>query len=803
MTITIGLGAEGTGPTNVTPLKPDGTPVQANIPIPSNITKGIANRITPTLDSVITPKATISPSASSQLPPTVPNPLESFASVNHLWTLASLTPGQYNDPASYRNNPAALGSNIVFASAGRFSGQRVRTYSGTPEYFVNNFTMQSIIAPNAKTGNSNAMGYTFDIFEPYSMGQLLESMQLAAINAGHLSYIGSPFVLRLDMVGYDENGTMLNIIKPKFFTIHFTDVKFKVTEAGSNYKVKAIPYDNIAQSDVYNTSYRDLKLVGGKVGTVEEILRSGERSLVAALNKIEQELLSEGRIGIADIYDIEFPTDSSDIASGSSGVGGSATVNPSSSLKSSIGKKSATSSEADANEIGKASLNFNAASSGHAPFGDPDKVYDEKTGTPDPSKLKIDAKNRSFMFPQETRLTDIITQVIISSDYGQKATQPKNIVDGMVKWFMINVQIELLEMDPKIGDYAKKFTFRVVPYLIHQSVNTNPNSVPDYEPIKPKICKGYNYIYTGQNTNVLKFDIDVNNLFFIGTNSSPEQRTGKTDPNTAGIAEKLYNDQTASLGTAQGASTGLRGRVRKDPSQLSRPSGGSGDTTTQREVSEAFHRAFLSGASADTLTVNLEILGDPYWIVQSGTGNYFSPADKTYPQMTQDNEMNYLQGDVYVYIRFRTPIDLREENGVYQFGSNDMKDTPFSGIFRVTQCDSIFADGTFKQKLTCIRMPGQSADVQDVGKLKSDAENSLAIKIGDYLKPKTSINDGKAQPQKEVTKNANPISATPSMEMPKFNMPGVNKIASSLSNAIPGLDKLSNAVPHSISDIKL
>ena len=41
------------------------------------------------------------------------------------------------------------------------------------------------------------------------------------------------------------------------------------------------------------------------------------------------------------------------------------------------------------------------------------------------------------------------------------------------------------------------------------------------------------------------------------------------------------------------------------------------------------------------------------------------------------------------------------------------------------------------------------------------------------------------------------------MEMPKFNMPGVNKIASSLSNAIPGLDKLSNAVPHSISDIKL
>lgn len=805
MTVTIGLGPESARPTNITPLKPDGTPMQTNITVPSNITKGIANRITPALDSIITPKAVMSPSASSQLPPTIPNPLTDFVSVNHLWTLASLTPGQYNDPASYRNNPAALGDTIVFASAGRFDSQRIRTYSGTPEYFVNNFVMQSIIAPNNKTGNSNAMGYTFDVFEPYSMGQLLESMQNAAIKAGHLSYIGSPFVLRLDMIGYDENGVMLNVIKPKFFTIHFTDVKFKVTEAGSNYKIKAIPYDNLAHSDVYNTAYRDLKLVGGQKGTVEEILKTGERSLIAALNKIEQELLTDGRIGVADIYDIEFPTDSSDIASGSSGSGGSATINPMSVAKMSIGKSGGMMSQSDSNEIGLASLNFNAASGGNAPFGDPDKVYDEKTGVPDPNKLKIDPKNRSFHFPQETKLTDIINQVIISSDYGQKATDPKNIVDGMIKWFMINVQIELLEMDPKIGDYAKKFTFRVVPYLIHQSINTNPNSVPDYEPIKPKICKGYNYIYTGQNTDVIKFDIDVNNLFFIGTNSSPEQHTGKTDPNTAGIAEKLYNDQSASLGTAQGAGTGIRGRIRKDPSQLTRPSGGSGDTTTQREISESFHRAFLTGASADTIIVNLEILGDPYWMVQSGCGNYFSPADKSFPQMTQDNEMNYLQGDVYVYLRFRTPIDMREELGIYQFGSQDMKETPFSGIFRVTQCDSLFNDGQFKQKLTCIRMPGQASDTQDVGKLISDAENSLAIKIGDVLTPSTSINQGLLQPQKELTKNANPLSAASAMELPKFNMPGINKIASELNNAIPGIAKsaLSNVIPHSITDIKL
>jgi hypothetical protein len=46
------------------------------------------------------------------LPALVPNPMEQFASMNVLWTMACLTPQQYNNPSSYRNSPADL-TNII------------------------------------------------------------------------------------------------------------------------------------------------------------------------------------------------------------------------------------------------------------------------------------------------------------------------------------------------------------------------------------------------------------------------------------------------------------------------------------------------------------------------------------------------------------------------------------------------------------------------------------------------------------------------------------------------------------------
>jgi len=53
----------------------------------------------------------------TNLPSIVRNPLEEFASMTPLWTLACLTPAQFNDPRSYRNSTGDL-KHVIFSSGG-------------------------------------------------------------------------------------------------------------------------------------------------------------------------------------------------------------------------------------------------------------------------------------------------------------------------------------------------------------------------------------------------------------------------------------------------------------------------------------------------------------------------------------------------------------------------------------------------------------------------------------------------------------------------------------------------------------
>jgi hypothetical protein len=760
MTVTIGLGEPGVVTMTPMPLSLPGNQVSANVPLPANVSQGIANRITPSFEfqSTETPAATKSPPAGKKVnqeaifPAKVPNVLENFASCTALWTLACISPSQFNDPASYRNSPADFKKFVVFSSAGRFDKQRVNTYNGTPEYYVDNFVMTSKIAPDQQVGNTNIINLSFEVYEPYSMGVLLESLQNAAIKAGYENYIGCPFSLRLDFQGFDEDGTSLSIIKPKFFTIHLKTVKFKVTESGSQYKVTAIPYNDIGYSSVYNTTFRDLQLHAGSEGTVAEVLKTGKDSLVAALNNLEQSLLKEKRIGVVDVYDIQFPPESSAFTSLAGGTessgnsdGGSATSNPKSVLNSvTVDKKAKEFNDPLMNGIGKAKFNFNQSSGGTVPMTPTGEGYDEKTGVVDTSKLIIDAKTRSFQFPAEQRLTDIITKIILSSDYTKNSNDPKNKVNGMIKHFMIDIQVELLDLDPLIGDYAKKFTFRVRPYMVHSIINTNPKSEPEsMDYVKSKVAKVYNYIYTGKNTDVLKFDIEINNLFFIGANPSPEKDTAKggANPDQSGVAEDSFKKSNMQLGSSQGESTQLRPRIKRDISLMDEASGGSGLATTEYQIAKQFQEAFLSGSSADIINAKIEILGDPYWLVDHGFSNYFSSRSDATEQMTKDNTANYQDGEIYMYLSFRSPIDLREDLGIYQFSTDSVgKEHPYSGIYRVTECQSTFKGGTFIQRISGVRV--SFVDEKDPSKLKPVEDTSSIMEITGDAKPSSTMNQG-------------------------------------------------------------
>lgn len=751
--------------------RPDGGPI-----LPVDVSSAV-NRGAAAVTSILTPPRASDPivngtsntsadpnkvtKVSTSLPSLVKNPLEDFASMTPVWTMACLTPLQFNDPRSYRSSPSDL-KHVIFSSAGRFDKQRQTTAYGSPEYYVNNFVMNSVIAPNERTGNTNAIKFDFDVYEPYSMGILLQSMQNAAIQAGYANYLEStPYVLRLDFKGFKETGEFLTSVKPKFFTIKLIKVTFQVTESGSMYHVEAIPYNHSGYSDVYTTLYTDIKLTSGNTNTVEDLLVSSPNSLCNVLNNNEKELQKAGHIGIPDEYYIQFPKEFNEFVSiGAPKETKAATVDPAAPAPVSIqgaiipnilkSSKVQTTTPDTKNEIGLASLNLKPSQGGNFLFKKYDEQVDPATGVIKRGNLTIDPTKRTFQFSQGQDIVNIITQIVNSSDYAKRAMDPVNLVNGMVKWYRIDVQVELItpDPDPIIGDFARRTTFRVVPYMVHQSIFTNPSTTPlGYEDIQKQVAKGYNYIYTGQNVDILKFEINIDTLFYTGGNPSPEVQSGKiSDQNQAGPAENLNKTTTTGGGTAPAAqftNTG-RARKRKDPKLLNKPKGALGTADTEQLVAESFHQAFISGASADMINIDLEILGDPYWMVDSGISNYFAEPDPTNTQKTADGTMNYEAGDVYVYLTFKNPIDINETTGLYDIPKGG-KLSPFSGIYRVIMCESSFADAVFKQKLKLIRMPGQSIDYVDnpaeAKVLPKTKDGALSTFIANQEAAKSSITD--------------------------------------------------------------
>ena len=642
------------------------------------------------------------------------NVLESFASYNVLFTMAALTKEQANNPFSYRNNPASL-TNIVFSSAGRFGDNRVATAYGSPEYFVNGFSITSIPTGTEAAGSSIQTNIEFDIYEPYSMGLFLQSLQIAAINAEQPNYLnGTPYLIMMEFVGFNADGRSISPVNPKYLVITLRNTTFKTDEGGSRYTLTAIPYNLQGFSSVLNNTFNDIALTGN---TVKEVLTTSDRSLCIALN--EQEIRKVGKDGkkIADVYEVHFPEAVNTPISLTSPITEAvkrATLDPNNeTILREAGKSYKNSPEFGDNEIGGAGFGFSPSSGGNFVYTRASDAIDPKTGVVIREQVTIDPKNRTFQFAQGQTITAIITQTVLSSDYATEAIKEQNFItpEGYVKWFRIDVQLQLTEWDESLGQWGKRIIYRVLPYLIHCSVFSNTGAVPPgYAAIAKSIVKEYNYIYTGQNLDVLKFDIDINNAFFTAISPTTQSDSGKLknpDQESGGETEVSKAQTQQGAGGVNATAGAKTGGVTTKPSQdLKLPFGGSGNLTTEQIVANNFHSAFLQNVT-NMVSINIEILGDPYWISDSGQGGYFAGPGET-GMINSDGNADYEGGDTYMFLRFRTPIEPIPYNGTFDFP--DETESPFSGIYKVTKVVSTIRDGIFKQAITGIRMSYQVND---------------------------------------------------------------------------------------------
>jgi len=697
------------------------------------------------------------------------NELEVFASYNYVLTFGCLSNLELNFPD---NTYRVRSPQVIIAKSGGGAGASKATTAyetnGRVEYFIDNLSVESLIVPNGKTRTTNATSLSFEIYEPYSMGLFLQTLQVAAIRAGHKNYLEAPFIITVDFKGFDDEGRQINVpTARRMFPLKLVDVTFDVNEGGSRYAVEAIPYNEIAYSDVVQTTKTDIT-VSGK--TVAEVLQSGGKSLTTVMNTKLLEAQEADQVKVADQYVIMFPTEDSSAAenllgavqdtegatteseldSGAEGVQKELTEDQKQKLfetitgiqngqlpadfdaeiqkilgivikRSDFGEaiKDFAEKDENTNKIGGGKITKSFLDSGQQPFGLPKFTeVEDKPGVFARGKVQISDEDRTITFKKGSRIQDIIEEIVLLSDYGRQLAFAEPDKNGMIDWFRIEVNVYNITDDEQVaqtGRSARVYVFRILPFKVHLSKLTSSSEpAPGIENLKKQAIKEYNYIYTGKNKDIVNFEIKFDAAFFTAISSDigslgKDNKTGTSSKLAAGedpVAAKV-RDGNNSTASAQGQS-----KVEQSPNITNTNVGGP-QVSTETQIARQFNNALMN-SPVDLVSIDFSILGDPYYIADSGMGNY-SAGSTALMNLTKNGSMDYQSGEVDIAMNFRTPIDYNEDGSMYFPGGGTKPVGAFSGLYQVITCRNNFRGGVFTQDLSCIRRRNQDIGIEATG----------------------------------------------------------------------------------------
>ena len=654
-----------------------------------------------------------------------PNLLHQFASYNSLFTLSALSRDDLVSTAELLNSrphdiilrssgigpnennnrsPLTPGDRKILEENERLQAavEKSRTVlERNRDLYIRQVTMNSIPGLNDKRRLTSVTQISMEIVEPAGI-TLLERLRGAAINNGFLDHLDAPFLLTIDFQGFDELGNLTTAKDSKamkrLIPIKITTMQMDVTAAGTVYSVVAIPYNEFAYVNRFNfpRTAGQLQPVGRKLSDVFVALEK-------LLNKQNEDEKKQGQVEKPDRYTIAFdnlPDGIKDVEL------------PMDNLES----------------TGMASQGVTGAEAGFY-------ITDTTTGVP-PDYMKIRTDNA---------ITKILEEIMKGHpDYAdakfdqwkQKVSKQLNVAqfkggaeevleqaqDFYFDYFKIRASVE-----PIPGDFdmiramnRKHITFHVEPYKVHAYSLAIPG-VSTGQNFKNFVFKTYNYIFTGENVDVLDLNINYKVAYFQSRLKDFEN----TDDRTNKIND-ARNKDTGSVTNATQYYTDQDFVTRSHPGTgKSEGTGKTGGTPTQLDQ---FLDA-LTHPMADMVNVKMEILGDPAWISQSqfipintsnfaqGTGIGNDP-DIDYWRANRrriwNAELQCYNTDVaepIINLNFRMPTDLNDQTGVYELQTGQT--AAFSGLYRVVQVEHNFVDGKYTNVLSLVRFNNQGMPISN------------------------------------------------------------------------------------------
>lgn len=404
-----------------------------------------------------------------------PNPLDEYANYTYhikFW----MTSESLAETVTSSKSVVDTIPKVVIAESGATAG-----------FNITEFTLRNLVGTNNETRNMPSVSYTMKIIEPYGFS-LPDRLNSTAQQFGTINWQRAKFFIEVWYVGYNEDGTPVDqALFHQIYRVVITTISFSGNEGGGSYDVQGIMDGQIGYTNQLDLQSSTISVSATTVGEFFDKFQK-------ALN-LNQETLALGTAPLAQ-YEIRLPNE----------------------MRSWQMNKSRLSDD-------QRSKNMNIKAEGNT-------VQITATKGIDFSSLVYQTLSLCDEFKNWTQGGQ--------NQQGSVTT----LTHGLVKNVKIHSKVSYVGYDFRAGKYVEKVTYTIVPYW---EARVRGEDIPTIRAVEKRnvqlqklkyllttgrIKKRYEWIYTGLNLDIIKFDLKVNNFFAIatvpyaGTNNYSNQTVG-------------------------------------------------------------------------------------------------------------------------------------------------------------------------------------------------------------------------------------------------------------------------------------
>jgi len=621
----------------------------------------------------------------------VSNPMHQFASWSYCWSLWWLDVTDYNalmgqdDIISAMSWQPGSSSWVIAEDSGLYPNRR---FSGSLplNYNIQTVDFETTVALNDVTRSSNLIDGSITVVEPYGVTFIdqLVAMSYNPNSGKYENYTEQPLMLQCDFKGWDDNGNPVPdsqvAVYRKRFPIKITNVGVEVDKGGATYKIDYVALGNSAHDTEYATIPVQITVTAG---TVDEFF-NGANGFVTQLNAFYLAEVPTAAY-FADQYAFNIDHD----------IANSTIVDP----------KQTTLTNAD------------------------------------PSSGLINTAKQTFKFAAKTAIIDIIDNILAHSSYFTKSqninintasnsTSANGDGTSILSLYRTTTKVEFQgangqDVYDNAFDPLRQHRCKLTTYNIHQYPSwdgKHPSTNTSLADSGPYTIKNYNYLYTGQNIDIIDFKLSFDTTYYTtimayqsavaSTNVSGDTGTDITQNNTPVIAIN------PAIVISAPNLTPYRYRAQKVNKNLT--AGGNKESHIDSiVVADVIKSVYSNLSGGDMVNLDLTIVGDPtlirqddwYYSIDPGAFNDYTNWDSVSQAafVKKYGHLRFDTGELVVTVTVNTPIDI--DDGAYndtglmypQMDGTNTYTSLFSGQYKVVTIKNSFANGKFEQTLTLVR----------------------------------------------------------------------------------------------------